>query len=405
MQEQSKEQVVIVSALRTPFSKFGGALKDVPCIDLGVLIVKELLSRTGIKGDQIDELYLGTCVPAESGLVASVIARQVLLKAGLPETLPSMTIDRACCSSSAAVEMGWRAIRVGDAEIVMAIGVENLSRTPYLNRSLRWGQRLGNVVLEDPLFELGYKGFNPVAVDAGEVALEHDVGREEQDKWAFASQQKYAKAAKAGKFKDEIIPVPVKLGKGKEMVFEADDFPKPDTTIEKLSKLPTVYGSPTVTPGNAPGLDAGAAGLLLMSANRAKQMGLEPLATVINVASVATSPREIATVPAYAIKKSLSEAGINLDEIDLIEINEAFAAMPLVSSKILADGDGQKTKKIREKINVNGGAIAIGHPVGASGARILTTLIYELKRRGGGLGIAAICGGLAQGDAMLIRCS
>lgn len=210
---------------------------------------------------------------------------------------------------------------------------------------------------------------------------------------------------KAGKFKigEELTPVEVPQKKGPPLIFNEDAFPKPETTLEKLARLNTIYGSPTVTPGNAPGLDTGAAALLIMSKDKAKEFGLKPLANIIATASVCTDPTMLAINPGYAIKKVLSKVGMTVDEIDLFEINEAFAAVPLVSSKILGDGDEGRTSKIREKLNVNGGAIAIGHPVGASGARIIMTLMYELRRKGGGYGAAAICGGLSQGDALLVK--
>jgi acetyl-CoA C-acetyltransferase len=281
-----------------------------------------------------------------------------------------------------------------------------MSRAPLLVPPyVRWGSKLGNIELWDGLFELGYKGFNPVSVDTGEVALEYGVSREDQDRWAYGSQMKYAKAFKEGKFKigEELMRVEIPQGKRPPIIFEQDEFPKPDTTIERLSKLPTVYGSPTVTAGNAPGLDTGASAVLIMSEKRAKEKGLKPLARIVSMIATATAPRLIAAIPGFTIQKVLEKADLSLDQMDLIEINEAFAAMPLVSAKILSNGDSEKMNSILEKTNVNGGAIAIGHPVGASGARILMTLIYELRRRGGGLGVASICGGLAQGEGAIIQ--
>jgi acetyl-CoA C-acetyltransferase len=257
----------------------------------------------------------------------------------------------------------------------------------------------------DGLFGLGYKGFNPVSVDAGEVALEYGITREDQDRWAYQSQMKYAKAFGEGKFKigEELVKVEIPLKKGPSIILEKDEFPKPDTTLEKLQKLPLVYGSPTVTAGNAPGLDTGASAILIMSEKKAKEKGLKPLAKILSMVATATTPRLIAAIPGFTIQKALEKAQVTLDQIDLIEINEAFAAMPLVSAKILADGNSEKMQTILGKTNVNGGAIAIGHPVGASGARILMTLIYELRRRGGGIGVASICGGLAQGDGAIVK--
>jgi len=242
-------------------------------------------------------------------------------------------------------------------------------------------------------------------VNAGKTAVEYGIGREEQDEWAYRSQMKYQEAKKVGKFKigEELVPIEVPQKKGPPLIFSEDAFPKPDTTLEKLAKLKTIYESPTVTPGNAPGLDTGASALLIVSGEKSKELGLKPLARIVATASVCTDPTMIAVNPGYAIKKVLSRAGMNVDQVDLFEINEAFAAVPLVSSKILGDGDDTRTRKIRERLNVNGGAIAIGHPVGASGARLIITLMYELRRRGGGYGAASICGGLSQGDAVLIK--
>ncbi len=401
-----KNEVVVVSAVRTPFGKFGGTLKDIPSIDLAAMVIREVLRRVNIKGEEVEETYYGTAVTAEVALETDVPARQATLKAGMPPSSVSLTIDRACCSSLAAVRLGFRAIRAGEIEIALGVGSDNMSRTPYVvPPDVRWGKRLGNIQIWDGLFELGYRGFNPVSVDAGEVALEYGITREDQDKWAYQSQMRYAKAFVEGKFKigEELMRVEIPQKKIPPIVLERDEFPKPDTTLEKLSRLPLVYGSPTVTPGNAPGLDTGASAILIMSEKKAKERGLKPLARIISMVATATTPRLIAAIPGFTIQEVLKKAGIGLDQIDLIEINEAFAAMPLVSAKILADGDLEKMASLLEKTNVNGGAIAIGHPVGASGARILMTLIYELRRRGGGIGVASICGGLAQGDGAVVQ--
>jgi acetyl-CoA C-acetyltransferase len=401
-----KDEVVVVSAVRTPFGKFGGTLKDIPSIDLGAMVIREVLKRAGVRGEEVEETYYGVAVPAEVGLETDVPARQATLKAGMPSESISITIDRACCSSLAAVRLGYRGIKAGEIEVALGVGSDNMSRTPLLaSPHIRWGSRLGHIELSDMIYGLGYKGFNPVSVDAGEVALEYGVTREDQDQWAYQSQMKYAKAFLEGKFKVgvELMRVEILQRKGPPIIFERDEFPKPDTTLEKLSKLPLVYGSPTVTAGNAPGLDTGASALLIMSKKKAKEKGLKPLAKILSMVATATTPRLLAAIPGFTIQKALEKAQITLDQIDLIEINEAFAAMPLVSAKILADGDPVKMTSLLEKTNVNGGAIAIGHPVGASGGRILMTLIYELRRRGGGIGVASICGGLAQGDGAVVQ--
>jgi len=415
---KSPDDVVIVAAARTPFGCFGGAMKNISSLELGVKAVEEVFKRAGCTKDKVDELYFGTCVLPENALETNVLGRQAVLKAGLPPETVSLTIDRACCSSMTALHLGYRSIISGEADLVVAVGAENMSRAPFLAPEVRWGQRLGPAQLIDPLYALGYADWNPVAVDAGEVALHYGVDREEQDRWALRSQKRYAEALEQGKFSDEIFPVEVSGGK-KVLTVEQDEQPRPDVTLEQLSKLPTVYGSPTVTAGNAPGLNTGAAALVIMSRKKAEELDITILGTVRSISSVALEPHLIAAVPAPAIEKVLERTnGITLDQVSLIEINEAFAAMPLVSSKILAAGgwkeittkkgmleqvDQEKLESLREKINVNGGAVAIGHPVGASGARIIMALLFELRRRGGGYGAAAICGGLAQGDAVLLE--
>ena len=403
---ESKNGIVMVSAVRTPFSKFDSAMADIPSIDLGVMVMKEVIERVGIKPEEVDDISYGSCIPAEVALETDVPARQATLLAGFPADNISVSLDRACCSSLTCLRLGVRAIKAGEAEIVMAVGSENMPRTPHLAPGLRKGTRLGHIKLIDCLFELGYtaKGFNPVAKDAGEVALEYGVTREMQDAWALGSQEKYAKAYAEGKFKigEELMPVVIPQKKGDPIVIDKDESPR-KTSMEALAKLKTIYGSPTVTAGNAPPISAGASAILIMTAKKAKEKGLKPLATIVAVAASATVPREIAVIPAYTIQKVLKQAGLTLDDMKLIEINEAFAVLPLVSTKILANNDEKKWKELQAKTNVNGGAIAIGHPVGASAARITMALAYELKRRGGGYGVAAICGGLAQGEAVIIK--
>jgi len=398
------KEVVIVEGVRTPFSPFGGPLRDVPSIELGACVIKEIMKRTGLK--QVDEIFYGMTLMAEAALYNNVCARQAALLAGLPPEQISLTIDRACCSSMTAAILGFRTIRSGEGYVIMAVGSENMSHCPQIAPpELRWGQRLGPIVFRDCLAPVGHPNFPPEAKNAGEVALQYGIGRREQDEWAYRSQMRYQEAKKAGKFKigEELVAVEVPQKKGPPLIFSEDAFPKPETTLEKLAQLKTVYDSPTVTAGNAPGLDTGASALLIMSGEKAKELGFNPIAKIIATASVCTEPTMLAVNPGLAIKKVLSKAGMTVDQIDLFEINEAFAAVPLVSSKILGDGDEKKTEKIRERLNVNGGAIAIGHPVGASGARLIITLMYELRRRGGGYGAAAICGGLSQGDAVLIK--
>ncbi len=399
----NKDDVVIVSGVRTPFGKFGGVLREMHSTDLGTIVIKESLKRTGLKGEDLDELYYGMCGQAEAALYDNVNGRQALLRAGLPNTLVSLTIDRACCSSMCAVHLGRRAILLGEANTVMAVGAENMSNTPLVINGHRWGQGMKPLLVQDYLNPITYREYTPLGRDAGEIAIEHGISREEQDKWALGSQRKWAAADKAGRFNDELAPVDVPQRRGPPIVFNKDEFPKPDTTLETLARLNTIYGSPTVTAGNAPGLDAGASAMIIMRRSKAEEKGVTPLATIVAVASVAGEPRRMAEYPGFVIKKVLERARLTIDDMKVIEINEAFAAVTLVSTKILAGGDETKWRELLDKTNPNGGAVAIGHPVGATGARLIMTAMYELRRRGGGYAVCALCGGLAQADATVIR--
>lgn len=398
------EDIVVLSTARTPFGKFGGFLKDFDCYDLSAIVMKEVLARVKLEGDEVDEVFWGvgdtTCCKDP---FTPVVARQALLKAGLPPETPSCSLDKACVSAMSAVNYGCRTIRSGDGEVILAGGATSFSTVPFLLRNRRFqNQKLGHITMEDPLVALGYKDYAPVAKDAGEVALNHGIGRDDQDEWAVDSHAKYSRAYAAGKFLDEMMPLEL-LQKNGVNVLSIDEQYRPNTTLEKLAALKPVYGSPTCTAGNAPGLNDGAAAMLICAGKKAREFGVDPLAAIVGMVSIATRPRLLSEGPAIAIRKLLDKTGYKLEDISLFEINEAFAAVTLTSSKMLAAGDMKKYGEIKEKMNVNGGAIAIGHPNTASGARIISTLIYELKRRGGGLGVAAICGGLAQGDAALIR--
>jgi len=403
---KNQNDIVIVSAVRTPFSNFDSAMADIPSIDLGVLVMKEVVERVGLDPGELDEVNYGSCVLAELALETDVPARQATLLAGFPAENISVSLDRACCSSLTCLRLGVLAIKAGEAQIAMAVGSENMPRTPHLAPGLRRGMKLGHIQLMDGLYELGYtaKGFNPVAKDAGEVALEHGVTREMQDEWALGSQMKYAQALAEGKLKigEELMPVIIPQKKGDPVLIEKDESPR-KTSLEALARLRPIYGSPTVTAGNAPPISAGSSAILFMTRQKAEEHGLKPLATILSTVASATAPRAIAEVPAYTIQKALKKTGLTLDQMDLVEINEAFAAVTLTAAKILADNDDRKWQALLGKTNVNGGAIAIGHPVGASAARITMHLAYELRRRGGGYGVAAICGGLAQGEAVILR--
>ncbi len=400
---KNKDDVVIVSGVRTPFSKFGGVLKEMHSTDLGVIVIKESLKRSGLKGEDLDELYYGMCDQAEAALYDNVNARQALLRAGLPDTLVSLTIDRACCSSLCAVQLGRRAILLNEADTCMAVGAENMSNTPLLINNHRWGSGMKPLLVQDYLNPITYREYTPLGKDAGEIAIEYGISREEQDAWAVGSHKKWAQADKDDRFNDELVSIEIPQKKGTPFIFKKDELPRPDTTMEALSKLKTIYGSPTVTAGNAPGLDAGATTVIIMRRSKAEALGIKPLATIMSVASGASEPRRMAELPGFVIKKALKRSSLTIDDMKVIEINEAFAAVTLVSTKILAGRDEKKWRLLLERTNPNGGAIAIGHPVGASGGRILMTMMYELKRRGGGYGVCGICGGLAQGDAVVIR--
>jgi len=397
--------IVIVSAVRTPFGRYCGSLREYDYFDLGALPMKEVLARVNVSGDQVDEVYWGvgdTSVCKD--VYTSVAARQTLLKAGLPAETPSVSLDKACVSAMSAVHYGCRAMVAGEIQCAIGGGATSFSQEPLIVRGLRWkGFRLGDVKMEDPLYALGYKDFNPVSVDTDNVAIEYGISREEQDEWALRSHQNYGQAWEAGKFKEEMMTLEIPQRKGDPVVLNIDEQYRKDTTMEKLAKLPGIYGCKGVTAGNAPGLNDGATAILFMTRSKADQLGLEPLAEIIAMSSIAISPHRMPEGPAYAAMKALKWADLTLDEISVMEINEAFAAVPLVSTLLLTDKDKRKATALREKTNINGSAIAIGHPNTASGARLIMNLMYELRRQGGGYALGAICGGLAQADACIIK--
>ena len=399
------QDIVIVSAVRTPFGRYCGSLREFDYFDLGALPMKEVLKRVEITGDKIDEVYWGvgdTSVCKD--VYTPVAARQTLIKAGLPAETPSISIDKACVSAMSAVQLGCRAMVAGEIKSAIGGGATSFSREPLIVRDLRWkGFRIGNVAMEDPLFALGYKDFNPVSVDTDNLAMEYDVSREEQDEWALRSHQNYGAAWKAGKFEDEMMTLQIPQKKDEPIALQIDEQYRPQINLEGLAKLPGIYGCKGITAGNAPGLNDGAAAILFMTRQNAEALGLEPLAEIVSMASIALKADRMAEAPACAAKKVLDAAGLTLDDIAVLEINEAFAAVPLVSMLKLSDKDKQKAKKLHAKANVNGSAIAIGHPNTASGARIMMNLMYELRRREGGYALGAICGGLAQADACVIK--
>ena len=302
------------------------------------------------------------------------------------------------------VKLAAMSIRLGEIDVAIAGGATSFSTEPILVRGLRFqGYRLGNVNMEDPLFALGYKDFNPVAVDTDDVAAEYGIGRQEQDEWALRSHVNYGNAWNAGKFKDEIMTLTIPQRNAEPKVLNMDEQYRPDTTLEKLAKLKAIYGTKAITAGNAPGMNDGATVVLVMRRRKAEELGLECLATVISQVSFAIHPNRMPEGPGYAILKVLKKADLSLSDMAVMEINEAFAAVPLVSTKLITGDDNKALRELRDKTNINGGAIAIGHPNTASGARIVMNLMYELRRRGGGYALGAICGGLAQADATIIK--
>jgi acetyl-CoA C-acetyltransferase len=401
-----EKDVVVVSSVRTPFGRFGGALKDIPLEELGALVMQEVMHRVGLPFDTVGEIYVGIPTALEATCVF-VVGRQMAIKAGFPHHIFTITLDTACTSGLVAARMGYRAIQLGECDTVLAVGAESQSRGGFiLPYQLRWGgNRLGPIVANDVYSGLVLPGYKAVSADTGDVALEYGEGREEQDKWAYISQMRYAQALKEGKFAvgGELMSIEVSQKKGPPMVIDRDEQPRPETTLEKLAMLNTIYGSPTVTAGNAPGLNDGAAAVLLMSRNRAKELGLEILGKIIVCGGYAMDPRYLAAAPGFNIQGLLKRAGMTIDDMNLIEINEAFAATALVVTRILAEGDEKKLESIRERTNVNGGAVAIGHPVGATGCRLLMTILRELKRRGGGRGAVSLCGGFGLAEGMIVE--
>ena len=387
------DDVVIVAAARTPFGKLGGGLSTLPATDLGGRVIREGLDRTGTAPGEVDQLIMGTVLGAGQGQVPS---RQAGLAAGLPSTVPSFTVNKVCASALKAVNLGALLIGAGEADVVVAGGMESMSRAPYLLEDQRFGARFGDRTAVDSILRDGLccpvDGLS-MGVHGSEVAAELGVSREEQDRWALRSQQRYEAARAAGHFSEEIVAVATRTGS-----VEVDEQPRPDTTLEKLAALRGAFGEgSSVTAGNAPGVNDGATAILLMSAARARAAGLTELGRWLTSAESAAEHPYLATVPAMAIERAMARTRGEVDagSLELIEINEAFAAVAITSTRMLEVDP--------ERVNVNGGAIAVGHPIGASGARILMTLLYELRRRGGGYGAATICSGMAQGEATIVR--
>jgi acetyl-CoA C-acetyltransferase len=394
MRTEQFEDVWLVGGIRSAFGRFGGALREVPLVDLGRQVIGAAIDRLDWPQESLEEINVGIGM-IEAGMM--VPARQIAVAAGLPEALPSLTVDRACCSGATTVGLGARAIQRG-ARSVLSVGVENMSRTPRLLHGTRWGPRIGSLEVEDLLLMHSPIADEPIASYVGRVALEHGIGREEQDRWAMTSQQRHAEATARGYFGDEVAPVETPDGP-----FTIDQHPRPDTTLEGLARLPTVRNSPTVTAGNAPGLNDGAAALILADRSSAWAGDRVPLARVAAYLQLAGSPISSAYLPGLAIRRLLDEHEMKPDDLDVIEINEAYAATPLVSVRRLVDDDLALEEALLERTNVNGGAVAMGHPIGASGARLILTAARQLRQAGGRWAAVAICGGFGQTDALLLE--
>jgi acetyl-CoA C-acetyltransferase len=401
----NKDDVVIVSAVRTPFGRFGGSLRDFDYYELGAIPMRELLKRVNVSPDKVDEVFWGVGdTSACRDPYTPVAGRQSLIRAGLPHETVSISFDMACVSAMNAVRLAALEMKAGEIETAICGGATSFGQSPLVVRGLRFGGfRLGDVNMEDPLYALGYKDFNPVSVDSDNVAYEYKIDRQEQDEWAFRSHQNYGNAWNAGKFKDEIMPLEIPQRKGEPVVLDIDEQYRADTTLERLAGLKTVYDTRAITAGNAPGLNDGATALLVMTRRKAEELGLEVLATVIASVSVAINASRMPEGPGYAMKKILKKADMTLDDMAVMEINEAFACVPLVSMKLVVDNDNAKYKELQKKMNINGSAIAIGHPNTASGARLVMNLLYELRRRGGGYAMGGICGGLAQANSCILK--
>ena len=391
------KEIVIASACRTAIGSFGGTLKNTPAVELGAVVIKEAVNRAGIKPEQVDEVIFGNVLQAGLGQNP---ARQAALKAGLPETSTAFTVNIVCGSGLKSVALAAGLIQAGDADIIVAGGMENMSLAPYAMPAARWGARMFNTNMVDVMVNDGlWDAFNNyhMGITAENVAEQWGLTREMQDEFALASQHKAEAAIKAGKFKDEIVPVMIPQKKGDPVAFDTDEFPRFGTTIEALAKLKPAFKKDggTVTAGNASGINDSAAAVVVMTKEKAEELGIKPLATIVSYATGGVDPAIMGTGPIPASRKAMEKAGLTIKDIDLIEANEAFAAQSLaVAHDLEFDMD---------KVNVNGGAIALGHPIGASGCRILVTLLYEMAKRDAKTGLATLCIGGGQGQALIVK--
>ncbi len=389
-------RTAILSAVRTPIGKLGGALASLSAVDLGAIVIRSAIGRAGIPSSEVQHVIMGNVIGAGLGMTP---ARQAAFSAGLGREVTADTINRVCGSGMRAIALADALIKLGEHSVVVAGGMESMSNAPYLIPNARWGYRMGNGELLDAMIHDGL--WDPILhVHMGNhgssVASKEGVTRQQQDEWALRSHKRAIAAMDAGRFDDEIIPVEVRPTKGGKSLVDQDEAPRRDTSMEALSRLKPVFDpNGTVTAGNAPGVNDGASALVLASEDYVRAHGLRPLAFILAQGAAAWDPPYLAYTPAMAAEQALDKAAMCIGDVDLIEINEAFASVAIISTR--------KLNADPEKVNVNGGAIALGHPIGASGARIVTTLLHELHRRGGGYGLAAICSGTAQGDALVLQ--
>ena len=390
------KEVVIVSAVRTPIGSYGGSFKDVSAIKLGEVAAKEAMIRANVLPEQIDEVIFGSVLQAGIG---QNVARQVAIAAGIPDTVPSMTINKVCGSGLRTVSLAAQIIALGDADIVLAGGKENMSATPYLLPKARWGHRMGDGAVVDYMVHDGLTDiFNKyhMGITAENIAEQWNLTREEQDEFALNSQLKAEEAVKSGRFKDEIVPVEIPQRKGDPKIVDTDEYPRFGATIEAMARLrPAFKKDGTVTAGNASGINDAAAAIVLMSKEKAEELGIKPLVTIVSYASAGVDPKIMGYGPVPATRKALEKAGLTIKDMDLVEANEAFAAQSLAVAKDL--------ELNMEITNVNGGAIALGHPIGCSGTRILVSLIHEMIKRNSKTGLATLCIGGGQGTAMIVK--
>lgn len=388
------EEVYIIDATRTPWGKFGGALKEHSAADLGALLIRTLVARNAFEASEVENVILGQVLQAGAGQLPS---RQALIDGGLPVTTPSTLVNKVCGSGMRAVVMAAQQIRLGEASLVVAGGMESMSNVPYYDTHTRWGARMGNKTLVDGMVYDGlWCAFDDVhmANQADDMSAKREVSRLEMDEWSVRSQKRWGAAFQAGHFEQEITPVPNKRDPN-HVALAKDEGPHPNSTVERLGRISPVWGTKAITAGNAPGVTDGAAMLILAGQDRALAAAERPLARIVAWSEAATRPAEYPVASAHAIKKLLAKAGLGIEDISVIEVNEAFACVPLIC--------GQELNWDDDRVNRWGGSVAIGHPIGASGARLVMTAAYQLKESGGRFAIAAICSGTGQGDAVLLE--